>query len=213
MRIDSVFDMGEESFVEIHEDLFGFTSGYRYKFITVNGIMYQTKAISLDICKKACLEFLKKHSVCFTGHRTLRSNISSLYQDILAEIDFFYEMGYRFFFCGGAVGFDMLAAEAVLKYKEQHSDVILVMAVPFKNQDNKYIQADKQRYAALLKDADFHIMFSESYYDRCYLDRNDFMLKHSNALIAYWDGKTVGGTSYTFRKAVSVKSFVIHNLY
>lgn len=40
MRIDSVFDMGEESFVEVHEDLFGFTSGYRYKFITVNGWNY-----------------------------------------------------------------------------------------------------------------------------------------------------------------------------
>ena len=38
------------------------------------------------------------------------------------------------------------------------------------------------------------------------------MISHACRLIAYWDGKSAGGTSYTFNKAQK-KKLVIHNLF
>lgn len=56
----------------------------------------------------------KAVSVCFSGHR----NIPFLYRKQLklqlkAAITKAYAGGYRHFYCGCAMGFDMLAAEAV----------------------------------------------------------------------------------------------------
>ena len=42
-----------------------------------------------------------------------------------------YDMGYRHFISGGALGMDMFAAEAVLELRAQHPDMILEMVSPF----------------------------------------------------------------------------------
>ena len=47
------------------------------------------------------------------------------------------------------------------------------------------------------------IVLSESYYTRCYLERDEFMVDHSNLLIAYYDGREKGGTYYTVKKATN----------
>lgn len=44
-------------------------------------------------------------------------------------------------------------------------------------------------------------MLSESYYPRCFLDRDEFMVNNSSKLIGYYDGREKGGTFYTIRKA------------
>ena len=49
--------------------------------------------------------------------------------------------------------------------------------------------------------ADKVIVLSDTYYKGCLLRRNDFMLQHSNYVIAYYDGKQKGGTYYTCREA------------
>ena len=49
--------------------------------------------------------------------------------------------------------------------------------------------------------ADKVIVLSDTYYKGCLLRRNDFMLQHSNFVIAYYDGKQKGGTYYTCREA------------
>lgn len=46
-------------------------------------------------------------------------------------------------------------------------------------------------------------LLSDSYYPRCFLDRDEFMVIHSSCLIAYYDGREKGGTFYTIRKAMS----------
>jgi len=56
------------------------------------------------------------------------------------------------------------------------------------------------------------VVLSEYYYAQCYAHRNDYMISHACRLIAYWDGKSAGGTSYTFNKAQK-KKLVIHNLF
>ena len=45
-----------------------------------------------------------------------------------------YDMGYRHFISGGALGMDMFAAEAVLELRARHPDMILEMVSPFDDQ-------------------------------------------------------------------------------
>ena len=47
------------------------------------------------------------------------------------------------------------------------------------------------------------IVISESYYPRCFLDRDEFMVNNSSKLIGYYDGREKGGTFYTIRKAMA----------
>jgi uncharacterized phage-like protein YoqJ len=54
-----------------------------------------------------------------------------------------------------------------------------------------------------MNQADEVIVLSESYYTRCYLERDEFMVDHSNLLIAYYDGREKGGTYYTVKKATN----------
>ena len=70
----------------------------------------------------------------------------------------------------------------------------------------------KQKYADILHHADKVVVLSENYYSQCYAHRNDYMISHACRLIAYWDRKSAGGTSYTFNKAQK-KKLVIHNLF
>ena len=71
---------------------------------------------------------------------------------------------------------------------------------------------EKDRYQNIISRADQVIVLSEHYFHGCLLRRNDFMLEHSCGVIAFYDGKSYGGTFYTSREAVR-KGLDIVNLY
>ena len=73
----------------------------------------------------------KAVSVCFSGHR----NIPFLYRKQLklqlkAAITKAYAGGYRHFYCGCAMGFDMLAAEVALALQSELSGLQVIAVVP-----------------------------------------------------------------------------------
>lgn len=153
-------------------------------------------------------------SVAFTGHRYVSCLVEQTVIEDLRTIirDLYRHGGIRNFYCGMAIGFDLLAAEAVLELKEQHPDITLYAIVPYRNQSERYYPRAKEKYAKLLSKADDVVILSEEYHSRCYLTRNDYMLKHSRLLIAYYDGVSRGGTSYTVNKARK-RSMPTINLY
>ncbi|WP_300729604.1 SLOG family protein [uncultured Bacteroides sp.] len=212
MRENFFENIGRETVTEVKYGLFGDVSVCRYRFM-VGGIVYETEAVSLAECRKRCAEWLKNRSAAFSGHRKMQGNHTRIQFRLLSEIRACYASGYRLFYTGGAVGFDMLAAEAVLSEKQNCPDMVLVVAVPFNGQDAFFSQSAKLRYKKILEEADAAIILSESYYPKCYLRRYDFMLLHSSVLIAYWNGISCGGTSYTVRKALNGKRVVVRNLF
>lgn len=111
-----------------------------------------------------------------------------------------------------ALGFDMLAAEEVLKLKEELPGILLVATVPYREQNERWGANQKKRYLEILEKVDDVIVLSEHYYNGCFLKRNDFMLNHVAALLAYFDGKPTGGTFYTVRNAKRL-SLQICNLF
>ena len=119
-------------------------------------------------------------------------------------------MGIRNYYCGMAIGFDMIAAEVVLSLRSELPYLKLIAVVPFKEQSARWNYQEQARYKRLLSQCDDAIMLSQVYYNGCLLRRNDYMLAHSCGLVAFFDGKPQGGTFYTCRKAKSMGLEIIN---
>ena len=114
----------------------------------------------------------KAVSVCFSGHR----NIPFLYRKKLklqlkAAITKAYAGGYRHFYCGCAMGFDMLAAEVALALQSELSGLQVIAVVPYRRQAERWNDAMKARYDTILRNSDDVIILSEHYYHGCLLRR------------------------------------------
>ena len=145
---------------------------------------------------------------CFTGHRPDKCEFlydgrsgefvvlrDELERAILGALD----SGVETFYCGGAWGFDLLAAETLLSFREKYK-FSLVFVVPFEGQESGFPAEWKRRYATVRSCADEVICLSESYYRGCYYNRNRYMVDHSDMVIAHYDG-SAGGTRNTVNYA------------
>ena len=122
----------------------------------------------------------------FTGHREIRiSDAEALPALLLRGIEYVYQRGCKNFYCGGALGFDTLAAEAVIAFRRKHKDVKLYLVIPCANQDERWNSAQRKKYAALLKSADGKECLAESYYDGCMQARNARLVELCDVVIAY----------------------------
>lgn len=139
---------------------------------------------------------------CFTGHRAIPSDKSKeLAQRIKDGIEYLYaNMGVTTFFSGGALGFDTLAAEAVIEKRKRHPNLRLVIVVPCRDQAARWSAADKARYERINRNADEVIYLAERYFNGCMHQRNRYMIDHSAYCICYLTKQT-GGTTYTVQYA------------
>lgn len=152
----------------------------------------------------------KSKTCCFTGHRALGKNFSldRLYNTVIKLIT---DYGVDTFIAGGALGFDTVASEAVLRAKEQGYRVALHIYVPCLNQAQRWREADRVRYESILKRADYVDINSRPYYDGCMRERNYKMVDNSSFCLCYFNGKP-SGTGQTVKYAVS-KGLKVGNLY
>lgn len=139
-------------------------------------------------------------TLCFSGRR---SYVAAPEDEVrlTAAAEAARAEGYRTFISGMASGFDLAAAETVVRLRSTHSDVRLVAAVPFVGQSRDYTPADLARYDALLSAADEVWVLAESYSRGCYYRRDERMVERSARIICWYDGSP-GGTRYTVRHAL-----------
>lgn len=149
---------------------------------------------------------------CFSGHRIIsKDDTKILPKNIDTIINRLYNQGFRTFISGGALGFDTLAADAIIKYREAHNDIRLVMALPCRNQASKWARAHQNKYKSILSLADEVIYVSENFTNRCMHKRNEFMVDNSMALVAYIKYPS-GGTAYTISYAIDKGNSEIINI-
>ena len=142
-------------------------------------------------------------TVCFTGHRTIPSGdeLQALTGRLDALICVAYKKGYRVFIAGGAVGFDTLAACRVISAKETMPDISLHLALPCRNQTEKWTRLeDLTMYKKIVGAADRVDYMTAFYTDTCMHERNRFMVDRSALCIAYCK-KQRGGSAYTVNYA------------
>ena len=74
---------------------------------------------------------MKDKTACFTGHRDIPPlKRPGIKHRLEREIEKSIQAGYVYFGAGGALGFDTLAAQTVLKLKGRYQDIKLILVLP-----------------------------------------------------------------------------------
>lgn len=141
---------------------------------------------------------------CFTGSRACELTGDYVYKVVLDLI----HKGYKYFGTGGAVGFDTLVAQGVLKAKHSHPNIRLILVLPFKNQDRFFSAKQKKQYAEILHTADKVVYIAENFSNSAYLKRNRHLVNNSALCVAHCPRAT-GGAYYTVSYARAVGTPVV----
>lgn len=156
--------------------------------------------------------YTKQNSCCFTGHRFLPADgLSEISAMLENEIIGLAKNGCLRFLAGGALGFDTLAAQTVLRLKSRFPDIRLSLVLPCLNQAERWRPADIAVYNEIKENADTVIYTSESYYRGCMHVRNRRLVDESRYCICYL-AKESGGTAFTVNYAKQ-QGLEIINLY
>lgn len=144
----------------------------------------------------------KSKVACFSGHRKLPQDIIVLKADLKNAIIGLINCGVTFFGSGGALGFDLLAAETVLQLKEEYPNIRIIMVLPCppEQQSLKWNEEQRKQYQTILKQADKVRILSPRYTNSCMFERNRHLVDNSAYLICYLREQH-GGTFYTVNYA------------
>ena len=140
---------------------------------------------------------MKGECCALTGHRKLPPNFNR--NVLFDELEGLVKSGYTTFFCGMAMGFDLLALSFLVELKERYP-LYLEACVPFKGQENSFSREDRLLYRELLLKCDCVTVLFDEYKNGCFLVRDRYMVDCADTLFAYCV-KASGGSAYTVRYA------------
>lgn len=142
-------------------------------------------------------ENFKEKTCCFTGHRVIPTRaLPRLVEELKQTLRRLIGEGVRYFGVGGALGFDTLAAETVLRLKGEYPSVRLILVLPCRDQTRGWKAADARRYRDILSWADKVVYTAERYSPGCMHRRNRHLVENSSVCVAYCTRET-GGSAYT----------------
>lgn len=160
-------------------------------------------------------------SCCFTGYRPQKfpfpleqgnAEYTAFENQLCDTIFKLIKNGCKSFYCGMAMGFDLIAAEIVLEARRAvREEVSLISVIPFLEQAKYFDRTWRMRYERVLTEADERILISDRYFKGCYLKRNHFMIDNSDCVLTWFDG-VAGGTKSTLNYAERKNRSII-NLY
>ena len=159
----------------------------------------------------------RPYCCAFTGYRLQKLPFSfderdprflSLSRRLYAEVEMLILEGYTHFISGGAIGFDLLAAEAVLSLRKRYPWGVLEVAIPCDGQDTLWDPAWRSRRQCVLREADIITRTGREYTPRVMQTRNEYMVQRADLLMACYDGQR-GGTENTLRYAERLGRHII----
>lgn len=154
---------------------------------------------------------MKEYTACFTGHRQIPFGQTILIKrrldKVIADL---VQQGIIYYGAGGALGFDTMAAQAVLRARRNYPQIKLILVLPCPTQADRWAARDKEIYEEIKRQADKIVYVSEHYTKSCMFQRNRHLVDYSGICIAYLTEDN-GGTAYTVNYAQS-KGLQIINL-
>lgn len=145
----------------------------------------------------------------FTGHRDIpHGDIISMPEKLGKIIEDLISQGCDEFRCGGAQGFDTIAALKVLEAKKKHPNVRLSLFLPCKDQAKNWSESARAIYERVISMADSTLYTTEYYKTGCMHARNRAMIDGADICVAYCKSSK-GGTAYTVAYARSKEIEVI----
>ena len=162
----------------------------------------------------------RETTCCFTGPRPPRlpaggredaPEMLVLKEKLDAAVRRAYDDGYRVFIDGMAEGFDLLAAEAVLKLREEHPDVHLMAAFPAPESRKNHSAEVCERIERIVAKASIAVYAYTRYEKGCELRRNLYMVSRAGRIIGYYNGLS-SGTAHCWNQA-QLRGLETVNLY
>lgn len=155
---------------------------------------------------------LRKHRCCFTGHRPgkLKMPEKQLVKLLEAEIIRAIDSGHTTFITGMAKGVDLIAAEIVLRLRKHDPRLKLICALPHPGFGQHWGGGWTERFQRALAEADLERTICPAFSYGSYQTRNEWMVRHSDLVIAVFNGE-LGGTKNTldFAKRSGVPCVII----
>ena len=146
---------------------------------------------------------MKEKTCCFTGHRHIPpEHLPVILKKLNDTLTTYIRKGYQYFGAGGALGFDTLAAQAVINLKQQYPNIKLILVLPCRDQTNKWSPIDVEEYERIKARADKIVYTADRYYNGCMQKRNRHLVDCSSLCICYLT-KQSGGTKYTVDYAIA----------
>ena len=143
----------------------------------------------------------RMRTCCFTGHRQIppeeRAKITSRLERVITSL---YQKGIRYYGAGGALGFDTIAAQTVIRLRESCPGMKLILVLPCLTQTKGWRTEDVAEYEYIKAQADKVVYTSQQYTKGCMFKRNRHLVDGSSVCVCYLI-KDNGGTTYTVRYA------------
>ena len=158
-----------------------------------------------------------RKSACFTGHRTIKTDMNSFSALLLSVIEqMITDRNITDYYAGGAYGFDSIASLSVLQLKEKYPEVRLHLILPCSDEEQTdgWNTKRKTEFENILGLADSVEQVSERYYNGCMKVRNARLVElATDYCICYWNPKHYrSGTGQTVRMAQK-KGIEVINLF
>ena len=129
---------------------------------------------------------LRARTCCFTGHRGIDPVHEALLPALLEQtIRDLCALGVSRFVTGGALGFDTLAAEAVLRLRESRPSLHPTVIAPYLRQPSAWQERDRMRYERIRAAADDFRVLRMRYTKNCMRERNYAMVDLSSTCVSY----------------------------
>ena len=147
-----------------------------------------------------------RKSACFTGHRTIKTDMNSFSALLLSVIEqMITDRKITDYYAGGAYGFDAMASLSVLRLKEKYPEVRLHLILPCPNEEQTDGWSDERKaeFENIIGLADNVEYVSEHKTVTCMKERNARLVElASECCIAYWNANNKrSGTGQTVRMA------------
>jgi uncharacterized phage-like protein YoqJ len=123
------------------------------------------------------------------------------------SLEYLIGRGYADFLSGGALGFDLMAAELVLSLREKYPWIRLIMVIPFDGQADRWSEEQRRRWLSAIEASDKVVHISHGYDRGVFFRRNHFLVEQADLLLAAFDGQpggTAGTVAYARRHGVQV---------
>lgn len=147
------------------------------------------------------ISYPKNTCACFTGHRIMtEGQTQESAKKLFETIEKLYKQGVVNFYAGGALGFDLTASVTLLNMKRTFPDLTLNLALPCKNYNKKWSNAQIQLFERVKGRSDSIFYVNDEYSLSCMQQRNKYMVDRSSFCIAYLTQEK-GGTFNTVKYA------------
>ncbi len=156
------------------------------------------------------MDFVEGTSCAITGHRPEKlpwgydetsEGCRRLREILTKQIVTLADSGVTSFLSGMALGVDQIFAELVLAQRKKNPALELHCILPCMGQDKKWPESARKQYRLIVQQADLRYYVNREYHRGCMLERDRYLVEHSDCLLAVYDKAQRGGTAATVNYA------------